>query len=181
MLKKIASEKNRIYSVLVCILLIVASLVSIVYCINIMLNKWSRTTYDKLNEADKKMLSAVSEYIGQTEGLELNIPIAFVRSYGVFRGSGYLFNHSITEHKGRFGLSAGTFATEILLPDELNLPGMYRLASMEPPLGAFFFPSDYKVVDLYGVETYVICYDESSLNDGTFIALLARALKQQKP
>ena len=52
---------------------------------------------------------------------------------------------------------------------------------MEPPLGAFFFPSDYKVVDLYGVETYVICYDESSLNDGTFIALLARALKQQKP
>ena len=69
------------------------------------------------------MLSAVSEYIGQTEGLELNIPIAFVRSYGVFRGSGYLFNHSITEHKGRFGLSAGTFATEILLARRIKPAG----------------------------------------------------------
>ncbi|NLB61471.1 MAG: hypothetical protein GX802_03455 [Clostridiales bacterium] len=178
MQKKLTIEKNRVYIMLVCILLIVASLFAITYTLNIMLNKWSKTQYEKIDETDKAMLQAVSDYLNETqEGAELNIPIAFVRNYGVWRGNGYLFNHSITEYKGTFGLSSGTFATEILLPNELKLPGMYRLASMEPPLGAFLFPSDNKIVDLYGVETYVICYDANSLNDGTFIALLARALK----
>lgn len=178
MQKKVTIEKNRIYIMLVCIILIVACLFSIIYALNIMVNKWNATSYEKINDVDKAMLQAVSDYLNTIEeGIELSIPIAFVRNHGIWRGSGYLFNHSITEYKGALGLSAGTFATEILLPSELNLPGMYRLASMEPPLGAFLFPSDYKIVDLYGVETIVICYDESSLNDGTFIALLARALK----
>lgn len=172
-MKQSKLQSTRIAIILACIILIVFSVLATVFAVEVISNKSGKTTYEKLGDTEIRMLESLQAYLTEN-GMTLDKPVAFVKNSGAFRGRAYIFNVGITEHKLNYGLNGGTYATEILLPDEYKLPTMYRCCAFAPDLGSLLFPSDYDKVKLCDKDVYVIAFDEESLSDGNFTTLLDR-------
>ena len=172
---------GKIIVILVCITVIALGLIASVFSAEVILNKKTRATYNKITDTDKKMLQTLDSYLTNEDGTRKTFdkPIAFVKNNSVFRGRAYVFNVPLTEHKLNYGLSGGTYSTEIILPDEMDLPTMYRCSTFAPNLGSLLFPSDYKQVKLCEKDVYVISYNDSMLEDGSFTTLLDRVFGEK--
>ena len=172
---------GKIIVILVCITVIALGLIASVFATEVILNKKTRATYNKITDTDKKMLQTLDSYLTNEDGTRKTFdkPIAFVKNNSVFRGRAYVFNVPLTEYKLNYGLSGGTYSTEIILPDEMALPTMYRCSTFAPNLGSLLFPSDYKQVKLCEKDVYVISYNDSMLEDGSFTTLLDRVFGEK--
>lgn len=171
-------EKNisRVIIILASIIVVVISILAIVFAVEVILNKNTENEYADLNDTDKDLIAELDRYLTNEDGTRKTFdkPIAFVKDNGLWRGRAYLFNVNITEHDLDYGMSGGTYAAEILLPAEYELPTMYRTCAFAPDLGTFLFPSDYDTQELCGMDVYVIAYDDDSLSSGAFTVLLDR-------
>ena len=188
-------RKNIILKRAVSIALIAIMAVIIVYAGEITVNKAISASYDAISQAERDMLTTLGEYLNapvsdalpeadaeesvHTVGQSFNMPVLFVQK-GFIRGGAYLFNLPITEHSLSLGLNGGVFAAEILVPAENNLVAPYRLALFTPGLSSLIFSPEDTTVSLCGTDTRVICFDEASLEDGSFTAALD-ALFSQAP
>ena len=163
-------QGTKVIITLVCIVIIVASVIAIAFSAEVLINKNSKTTYAKIGSTEQKMFDALNTYLTDNE-IALDKPVAFVKNNGIFRGRAYVFNVKLTENK--VGLNnGGTYGTEILLPDEYDMPTMYRCCAFAPELGSLLFPTDYKTQKLFGEEVYVISFNDKTLQNGTFTTLL---------
>ena len=174
-MKSRETQTAKIIIIFTCIILAVVSVIAIVFSTEVVINKTTKTTHSSMGDTEKQMLEELTEYLKVHE-LELDKPVAFVKDNGMFRGRAYVFNVPVTEHSMALGLNGGTYSTEILLPEEYNLPTMYRCSVFAPGFGNLLFPSDYETEKMFGEDVYVITFNEKSLNDGSFNTLLGKML-----
>ena len=172
-MKESKGQMSKIIITLVCIVIIVISVISIGFSIEVMSNKNGKTQFSEIGSTETAMLEKLQSYLKENN-LLLDKPVAFVKNNGFMRGRAYVFNVKLTENKSAYNMQGGTYGTEILLPESFDLPTMYRCCTFAPEFGSLLFPSDYKTTKLFGEQVYVISFNDNSLSDGSFITLLDR-------
>ena len=169
-MKRNNAQTTKVIITLVCIVVAVVSLITIVFSVEVLSNKNGRTSYEEIGDTEQKMIETLNAYLVEKK-ITLDVPVAFVKNNGFMRGRAYVFNVKLTEN--RIGLNnAGTYSTEILLPDEYDMPTMYRCSSFAPDFGSMLFPSDYGTQRLFGEDVTVVAFNEKTLQNGAFITLL---------
>jgi len=169
-MKENKSQASRIIITLACIVVIVLSVIAIVFAVEVLSNKHGKTTYEKIGSTEQRMLETLNTYLTDNK-LSLDKPVAFVKNNGIIRGRAYVFNVKLTENNVGIN-NGGTYGTEILLPDEYDMPTMYRCCTFAPDFGSLLFPTDYRTQKLFGDEVYVIAFNDRTLQNGAFITLL---------
>lgn len=171
------NQSTKILLILVCAIIIVAALIASIFAIEVITNKKSKTAYNKLGKTETRMIEMLNDYLKENN-MTLDKPVAFVRDNGLMRGRAYVFNVPLTENQLDFGLEGGTYSAEILLPEGLELPTMYRCSTFAPDLGSLLFPSAHRTKKLCGQNVHVITFDEESLNNGNFKGMLDSVLSK---
>lgn len=189
-------KNNRLWIRIIASVLIALSAIVIIFIGELMINKTINSSYDDCPEDDRAMFQALSEYLSEplpnnttnaeaenlpalTRGVEFNMPVLIVHD-GFIRGGAYLFNFAITEHSSALGLNGGVYAVEILLPEDMHIISPYRMALFTPMLSSLIFSPEDTTLDMYGTQVPVICFNEDTLNDGSF-ALALDALFENAP
>lgn len=172
-------DMTKIIIILACIIIMVFAAISCIFATEVIGNKNSRTTYEELDQTDRRMLETVNTYINGSENkVAFDRPVAFVKNNGLTRGRAFVFNVGLTEMNLNYGFNGGTYSTEILLDDNMHLPTMYRCCSFAPNLGSYIFPADYNIKEINKKDIFVIGYNEAMLDDGSFLTLLDRAFSE---
>lgn len=146
-------------------LLTVVLLCAAAFFLDVVINKNFSLSYDDMDDADRVMFEQLSAAL--VDG-ELDEQLILARSKGfVFRGATYCFNVDFYQKDFIFGWTQAIFATEILLPAEMNLPSVYRLATFTPGTFDLFFEGS-GTLDLAGDEVVFLKYTEEDIEQGSF-------------
>ncbi len=181
-------KNNRLWIRIIASVLIALSAVVIIFIGELMINKTINSSYDGCPKDDKAMFQALSEYLKEplpntntdaeaqtddalTRNDKFLMPVLIVHD-GFIRGGAYLFNFAITEHSSALGLNSGVYTAEIILPEDINIISPYRMALLTPMLSSLIFSPEDTTIDMYGTQVPVICFNEDTLNDGSFASAL---------
>ncbi|MEG1559406.1 MAG: hypothetical protein RRY79_01440 [Clostridia bacterium] len=138
-----------------------------IFTLSIVLNKNDKLKYEDMDAVDKKMFEQLSSLFA--DDMELSSKLIVARSNGfVFRGGTYCFNIDFYKKNFLFGWTQAIFATEILLPDELNLPSVYRISAFTPGTFEIFFNSR-GTMKLGEDEVSFFDYNDNGINGGSFL------------
>lgn len=139
------------------------------FSVSIVLNKTIATDYNDLDENDKLMLKQVSEVYStyNSNGSQLwseNYDIS--NNSQIFTSVELNFIPTKSYVMNIDDLNDSFFATKIKMPNNMNLPSVYRVNSWEPHiLFSALFTNMFSFLDMGNNHCFLLKYSSSSLND----------------
>lgn len=160
---KVLKSKGKIITIILIALLLV------IFTGNILINKFYRVSYDNFNSVDKEMFNKLSEIYKEFDENREKLwpdydfekkPLILIRTYrdkGVLRKYAYAINVE--------GIKEGFFSTEVKLPNNLNLPKVYRISSLDPKLFKSLMPYNFGTVNIKGEEIFYYKYHKKMIEN----------------
>lgn len=152
--------------------IIITLFLSLLLCIilgNVLLNKFNKTKYNKLDSIDKEMFNKLSNIYMEFDknGDELwhnydfkNKPLILIRTNndnGILRKYAYAINVPEIENS--------IFSKEIIMPKDLDLPKIYRISSLDPKLFKTLMPDNFGEIDMHGTNVFYFKYYPKMIED----------------